>query len=58
MRVLISRAAETQRFVLAEATTGGSQVLRHTIDLAASRDGYLSQRRADLVTVTYRGPRE
>ncbi len=76
---LISRAAETQRFVLAanvagenqhcpsmiisprgqvlaEAATGGPEILRHTIDLAETRNGYLSQQRADLVTVTYRGP--
>lgn len=76
---LISRAAETQRFVLAanvagenqhcpsmivsprgqvlaEAATGGNQLLRQTIDLADTRDGYLSQQRADLLTVTYRGP--
>lgn len=75
---LISRAAETQRFVLAanvagqhqhcptmivsprgqvlaEAATCGTEILRHTIDLAATQDGYLSQQRADLVTVTYRG---
>jgi predicted amidohydrolase len=33
---LISRAAETQRFVL-----------------AATRDGYLSQQRTDLISVSY-----
>ena len=64
---LISRAAETQRFVLAanvagesqhcpsmivsprgqplaEAASGGTEILRHTIDLADTRDAYLSQR--------------
>ncbi len=64
---LISRAAETQRFVLAanvagphqhcptmivsprgqvlaEAATGQAEIVRHTIDLAATQDGYLSQR--------------
>jgi predicted amidohydrolase len=76
---LISRAAETQRFVLAanvagldqhcptmivsprgqvlaEAATGQAEIVRHTIDLAATQDGYLSQQRGDLITVTYRGP--
>lgn len=42
--------------VLAEAATGAAGILRHTIDLAGIRHGYLSQQRADLVTVTYRGP--
>lgn len=73
---LISRAAETQRFVLAanvagenqhcpsmivsprgqvlaEAATGGTEILRHTIDLAGIRDSYLSQQRSDLVSVSY-----
>jgi predicted amidohydrolase len=68
---LISRAAETQRFVLAanvadenqhcptmivsprgqvlaEAPIGSNGILRHTIDLADTRDAYLSQRRSDL----------
>jgi predicted amidohydrolase len=76
---LISRAAETERFVLAanvagesqhcpsmivsprgqvlaEAAPGQAGIVRHTIDLAGTRNGYLSQQRADLVTVTYRGP--
>ena len=75
---LISRAAETQRFVLAanvagenqhcpsmivsprgqvlaEAATGAAGILRHTIDLAETRDSYLSQQRADLISVTYQG---
>jgi predicted amidohydrolase len=42
--------------VLAEAATAGTEILGHTIDLAGPRDGYLSQQRADLVTVTYRSP--
>jgi predicted amidohydrolase len=73
---LISRAAETQRFVLAanvagqaqhcpsmivsprgqvlaEARDGAPAMLRHTIDLAATRDGYLSQQRTDLISVSY-----
>jgi omega-amidase len=68
---LISRAAETQRFVLAanvadqaqhcpsmivsprglvlaEAAGRGAELLRHTIDLADTRDSYLSQQRSDL----------
>jgi predicted amidohydrolase len=74
---LISRAAETQRFVLAanvagqhqhcptmivsprgqvlaEAATGQTEIVRHIIDLAATRDGYLSQQRGDLIAVSYR----
>ena len=74
---LISRAAETQRFVLAanvadgrqhcptmvvsprgqvlaEAPAGEAATLELTIDLADIRDGYLSQQRDDVVSVTWR----
>jgi predicted amidohydrolase len=73
---LISRAAETQRFVLAanvadgrqhcptmvvsprgqvlaEAPVGAAATLELTIDLADIRDGYLSQQRDDVVSVTW-----
>jgi len=74
---LISRAAETQRFVLAanvadgrqhcptmvvsprgqvlaEAPAGAAATLELTIDLADIRDGYLSQQRGDVVSITWR----
>jgi predicted amidohydrolase len=73
---LISRAAETQRFVLAanvadgrqhcptmvvsprgqvlaEAPYGAAATLELTIDLADIRDGYLSQQRDDVVSLTW-----
>ena len=76
---LISRAAETQRFVLAanvagqhrhcptmivsprgqvlaEAVSGGTEILRHTIDLSDTRDAYLSQQRGVLDPVAERLP--
>ena len=34
---------------------GQAGILRHTIDVAETRDSYLSQQRADLVPVTYQG---
>ncbi len=72
---LISRAAETQRFVLAanvadqaqhcptmivsprgevlaEAPPGASATLRATLDLASTRDAYLTQQRSDVVSIT------
>ena len=74
---LISRAAETQRFVLAanvagsnqhcpsmivsprgevltEAPAGAPAMLRCRIDLADTRDSYLSQQRGDVVSMSYR----
>lgn len=72
---LISRAAETQRFVVAanaadpqqhcpsiiisprgevlcEAPLGPRTMLRHSLDLAIVRDGYISQQREDVVSIT------
>jgi predicted amidohydrolase len=40
--------------VLAEAPAGGAATLELTIDLADTRDGYLSQQRDDVVSVTWR----
>lgn len=73
---LISRAAETQRFVLAanvassgqhcptmivsprgevvaEAEPGTAATLRATLDLGRIRNGYLSQQRDDVVSISY-----
>jgi len=75
---LISRAAETQRFVLAanvahgtqhcptmvvsprglvlaEAPAGTAATLELTIDLADTRDTYLSQQRGDVVSIAWHG---
>ena len=40
--------------VLALPAAGQTEIARHTIDLAATRDGYLSQQRGDLIAVSYR----